>query len=230
MPGEDVPHGRVVSDPGHAETAAASSASVSDPVLWERPASAEAAGALVLLHGRGGNEHDFFRLHDDLDPDQRLHVYVPRGPIPVGDGHAVWFDLERPGLLEHTTSAMESWLDSLPFPREMIAVAGWSQGGAIAFILGLSARPPPAALIALGAFFPLWERWEPSLEPPLPPVLIGHGTNDDSVPVAWARLARRLVEGAGAKVTYCETGVGHEIDPSWLTEARVVEGLTAARR
>jgi phospholipase/carboxylesterase len=203
-----------------------------DPPVWERPADGEAAGALVLLHGRGGNEHDFARLHDDLDPEHRLHVYIPRGPLAVGEERAQWFDHEVPGSLERGASAMNAWLDALPFPRQRTVLGGWSQGGAMAYVLGLSARRPrPAALVSLGAFLPLWEGWEPDLEPPLPPVAIGHGASDDSVPVGWARTARRLLEAAGAEVLYRESPVGHEIDPAWTVDARVlVERVTAITR
>jgi phospholipase/carboxylesterase len=196
--------------------------------VWDRPAGGEPAGALVLLHGRGGNEHDFSQLYDDLDPEHRLHVFVPRGPMPVGDDRAHWFDHEAPGSVGRAASAMDAWLDTLPFRRERIVLGGWSQGGAMAYVLGLSARRPrPAALVPLGAFLPLWEGWEPNLEPPLPPVAIGHGTYDESVPVAWARVARRLLEAAGAEVAYRESRVGHQIDPAWLSEARVlVERVT----
>ena len=124
---------------------------------------------------------------------------------------------------------MDAWLETLPFPRERIVLGGWSQGGAMAYVLGLSApQPRPAALIALAAFLPLWEGWEPNLEPPLPPVAIGHGTNDKSVPVGWARITRRLLEAAGAEVAYRESPVAHEIDPTWLRDARgLVERVTA---
>jgi phospholipase/carboxylesterase len=196
--------------------------------VWERSAAGEPAGALVLLHGRGGNEHDFSRLYDDLDPERRLNVFVPRGPVPVGDGRAEWFDRDLPESIGRAASAMDAWLDALPFPRNRIVLGGWSQGGAMTYVLGLSERRPrPAALVALGAFLPLWERWEPHLEPPLPPVAIGHGTGDQSVPVGWARIARRLLEAAGAEVVYRESPVGHEIDPTWLPDARaLVERVT----
>jgi phospholipase/carboxylesterase len=197
--------------------------------VWERPADGEPAGALVLLHGRGGNEHDFSRLYDDLDPRRRLHVYVPRGPVPMGDGRAQWFDRDLGWTLEAAVAEMEEWVDALPFPRERIVLAGWSQGGAMAYVLGLSSRRPrPATLVALGAFLPVWDGWVPDLDPPLPPVAIGHGTADDAVPVAWARVARRLLEGAGAEVAYAESAVGHEIDAAWLPGARdLVARVTA---
>ena len=50
------------------------------------------------------------------------------------------------------------------------------------------------------------------LTPPLPPVLIGHGTGDDAVPVAHARRGTRPAGGRPARRSgYRETAAGHEI-------------------
>ena len=38
----------------------------------ERPAAGEPEGALVLLHGRGADEHDLFPVLGLLDPERRL--------------------------------------------------------------------------------------------------------------------------------------------------------------
>src|SRR5919204_362389 len=47
------------------------------------PAAGEAEGALVLLHGRGVDEHDLFPLLDALDPERRLLGATPRGPLSL---------------------------------------------------------------------------------------------------------------------------------------------------
>ena len=49
----------------------------------ERPAAGEAAGLLVLHHGRGADEHDLLPLGEALDPGHRLHVVTPRAPLTV---------------------------------------------------------------------------------------------------------------------------------------------------
>ena len=56
-----------------------------------RPASPE--GALVLLHGRGADEHDLFPLLDALDPERRLLGITPRGPLALPPGGAHWYRL-----------------------------------------------------------------------------------------------------------------------------------------
>ena len=46
-----------------------------------RPAAGEPEGALVLLHGRGADEHDLLPLLEALDPERRLVGVTPRGPL-----------------------------------------------------------------------------------------------------------------------------------------------------
>ena len=59
---------------------------------------------------------------------------------------------------------------------------------------------------------------EVDLSSPLPPFVIAHGTEDQSVPVAAARLARDRLESAGAEVLYRETAIGHEIDQTVIPD------------
>jgi len=53
-------------------------------VFNERRAAGEAAGLLVLHHGRGTDEHDLLSLGEALDPERRLHVVLPRAPLRLG--------------------------------------------------------------------------------------------------------------------------------------------------
>src|SRR5581483_12036433 len=49
----------------------------------QRPAAGEAAGALVLFHGRGADQYNLLPLLDALDPERRLAGYCPRGPLSL---------------------------------------------------------------------------------------------------------------------------------------------------
>ncbi len=115
----------------------------------ERPAVGEPEGALVLLHGRGADEHDLFPLLDALDPRQRLHGYTPRAPLALPPGGAHWYIVPRVGFPDHDTfhasyELLSDWLDALPFPPEQIVLGGFSQGAVMAYSLGLGAgRPRP---------------------------------------------------------------------------------------
>jgi phospholipase/carboxylesterase len=88
----------------------------------------------------------------------------------------------------------------------------------VAYDVGLRHRPRPAAIFALGGRLPGPD--ELDLGSPLPPVLIAHGSQDDSVPVESARHARAVLTAAGASVSYLETSVGHRIDQNVLPQVR----------
>jgi phospholipase/carboxylesterase len=190
----------------------------------ERPAEGEPAGLLVLLHGRGADERDLFPLLDELDPQRRLLGVTPRGPLALPPGGAHWYAFQEvgypdPATFFETYAALTEWLDGLGFDPERTVLGGFSQGAVMTYALGLgSGRPRPAALVALSGFMPTVPGFELSLEPPLPPVAIGHGTYDPVISVEFSRQARELLEAAGGEVLYREYPLPHAVDPRFLAE------------
>ncbi len=193
-----------------------------------RPADGDPAGLLVLLHGRGADEHDLFPLLDVLDPERRLAGVCPRGPLSLPPGGAHWYAVREigypdPATFGPTYERASAWLDALPqatgVPIERTVVGGFSQGSVMSYALGLGrGRPSPAGVIALSGFVPTVEGFELDLERPGLRVAIGHGTQDPVIGVEWGRRAREQLEGAGLDVTYHESPMGHSIDPRFLAE------------
>jgi phospholipase/carboxylesterase len=193
-----------------------------------RPAAAEPAGALVLIHGRGTDENDLFPLLDALDPERRLAGYTPRGPLALPPGGAHWYAIRElgypdPGTFTPTYELLSGWLDALAdetgIPAERTVLGGFSLGAVMSHALGLgSGRPRPAGVIALSGFVPTVEGLELDLERPLPPVAIGHGTYDPVIGVEWGRRAKELYERAGADVLFREYPLPHTVDPDFLRE------------
>ena len=73
--------------------------------LLREPAG-EPAGALVLNHGRGADEHDLFGLLDELDPERRLLGVTTGAPltnVPPGGRH--WYLVPRVGYPDPATFA-----------------------------------------------------------------------------------------------------------------------------
>jgi phospholipase/carboxylesterase len=194
----------------------------------ERPAASEPEGLLVLFHGRGADEHDLFPLLDLLDPERRLLGVTPRGPLSLPPGGAHWYAVQEigypdPGTFLPTYEAASDWLASLAeetgIGLERTVLGGFSQGAVMTYALGLGrGRPRPAALVALSGFMPTVPGFELDLEPPLPPVAIGHGSLDPVISVEWSRRAKQALEAAGAEVLYREYPLPHAIDPRFLVE------------
>ena len=191
----------------------------------ERPSAGEAEGALVLLHGRGADEHDLYPLLDAFDPERRLHGYTPRGPLSLPPGGAHWYPLggiPTPPAAQFLASldALSEFLDALPYER--IVLGGFSQGCVMSYALSLGrGRTRPAALLALSGFQPQVEGFELDLESPFPPIAIVHGTYDPVIPVEYGRAACDTLETAGAEPLYREYPIEHWIDPQaspWLRD------------
>lgn len=193
-------------------------------IVRERPAAGEPEGALVLLHGRGADEHDLFPLLDVLDPDRRLDGFCPRAPLSLPPGGAHWYVVPRVGYPDAKTFSASyaeaaEWLDALPHDR--VVLGGFSQGAVMTYALGLGAgRPRPTALVAFSGFIPQVEGWKPDLDQPLPPVAIGHGTSDPVIGIEFGRAARAMLEDAGADVLYREYPLPHTLEPAFLDDVR----------
>jgi phospholipase/carboxylesterase len=193
-----------------------------------RPAVGEPEGLLVLFHGRGADEHDLVPLLNALDPPRRLLGVTPRGPLSLPPSGAHWYVVREVGYPDPATffptyERAVAWLDELAtetgVPPARTVLGGFSQGAVMSYALSLArGRPRPAGIVALSGFVPTVEGFELDLEPPLPPVAIGHGTYDPVIEVGWGRRARALLEAAGAPVTYRESPLPHAIDPGFLAE------------
>jgi phospholipase/carboxylesterase len=198
----------------------------------DRPSRGEAAGALVLFHGRGTSEQDMAGLFDALDPAARWFCAAPRGPLQLPPGGFHWYVVPRVGFPDPATfrgsfDLLSEWLGALAegtgIPPERMVLGGFSQGTVMAWALALGpGRPRPGGVLALSGFIPTVDGFELSDERLAGlPVAIVHGTLDPVIPVEFARSAHGRALAAGADVFYRESPVPHTIDP------RVVPDLVA---
>jgi phospholipase/carboxylesterase len=194
----------------------------------ERPAAGEATGVLVLLHGRGADEHDLLPVLDILDPERRLLGVTPRGPLSLPPGGAHWYRLggiptPDPETFHAAFEQLGAFLDGLPLPLDRVVLGGFSQGAVMSYALALGqGRPRPAALVALSGFMPRVADFSLDLSGlDGYPVAIAHGSLDPVIPDEFSTEARDLLEESGADVLWRNTPVGHTIDP------RIVRDLAA---
>jgi phospholipase/carboxylesterase len=206
---------------------------MSELIFAERPAAGEPAGLLVLHHGRGTNERDLLGLADVLDPERRLHVAAPRGPLTLAGwpGHH-WYVVPRVGYPDPDTfraayGKLADFHDEL-FERtgvgsERTVLGGFSMGSVMSYALGLGPdRPAPAGILAFSGFVPTVEGWTPDLAGRVAAgtrAFIAHGRRDPIMDVAFARQANELLEAGGLPVEYHESDVAHHIDPAHLKRA-----------
>lgn len=201
---------------------------MSDLAVLERPAAGEAEGALVVLHGRGADEHDLFPLLDALDPERRLAGFAPRGPLSMPPGGAHWYAVREvgfpdPGTFVPTFALLSAWVDRVAAEHPgRLWLAGFSQGAVMSYALGLAAeRPAPTGILAFSGFVPTVPGFDldPGRRAGLP-VSIAHGTYDPVIGVEFGREARDLLAAAGLDVRYREDPAAHTITAGGLAQAR----------
>lgn len=204
---------------------------MSELVVAERPAAQDAAGLLVLHHGRGTSEQDLLPLASALDPQRRLHVAAPRAPLrlPGMPGYH-WYRVPRVGYPEP-----ESFFDSQRRLGELhqellqrhglapqrLILGGFSMGAVMSYAVGLDAsRPAPGGILALSGFIPTVAGFSPDLERTGVRVFITHGELDPVIGIGFAHRARDLLVGAGFPVEFRQFPGPHTIDPADLPRAR----------
>lgn len=187
---------------------------------------------LLTLHGWGANALDLLGLAPYLCSGRFL-VLCPQGPLQVPLGGAAvgygWFPITMGGPLdlravlaarEELRAFLADALQRYPIDSKKLAILGFSQGGVMAYSLGLGEPERFAALAALSSWLP---RDLLSTLPDVPateqlPVLIQHGNNDQLVDVGRARQSAETLRDLRVPVTYREYDMGHELNARSLTD------------
>jgi len=192
------------------------------PVL-ERPAQADAQGLVVLLHGVGSNEQSLAPLAAAIDP--RLHVLLPRGPLPIAAQGFGWFNVRfgaqgpviDPAQAEAARVQVGEWLvvqqQRLGLDARQTVLAGFSQGGIISASVALT-QPQRVKSFAI-----LSGRILPEVAAHIPPdvgaaglhALLLHGHADEKLPYALAEAAAQRLQALGVAHQLRGYAVGHTL-------------------
>ena len=185
---------------------------------------------LILLHGFQGDENVTWIFTRAAGPEWL--VISPRAPLRAADGYS-WYTFDanghtEPDSLFHGLDYLTAFIDAVkahyPIDPARIVIGGFSQGGAMSYAYAFRHPDQVVGVISLAGFIP-----GPlsKVVPPLPalPILILHGTNDETISVEIARKNRQTLIGAGAAVSYLEDPVGHKVGAggmrllaSWLAD------------
>jgi phospholipase/carboxylesterase len=197
----------------------------------QREAAGEAVGLLILHHGRGTDERDMLGLAGALDPERRLHIVCPRGPLTIpGSPGFHWYRVPRVGYPDPESFAAaagalgelheELWKQTGLGPERTV-LGGFSMGCVMSYATGLDpGRPAPAGILAMSGFIPTVEGWSADLAGRSElGVLIAHGNADPVISVDFARRAARTLEAAGLPVSYHEFPGSHQVVPSEIALA-----------
>ncbi len=175
---------------------------------------------VILLHGLGASGHDFepvvpaLELPADL-PMRFVFPHAPEIPVTINGGMVMpaWYDilelsLERKIDLDQlmTSSAAVRQLIDREIARGIdsrnIVMAGFSQGGAVAYQTALTYPRPLAGLLTMSTYFMTAGTIEPDAANSDIPVMVMHGVYDPMVPEVKGREAKDILTAMGYSVTY----------------------------
>jgi phospholipase/carboxylesterase len=188
-------------------------------VLVQRPP------LLLMLHGYGSDENDLFSFADELN--DRFLVVSVRAPNRLPWGGNAWYDINFTGSQDRFGDP-EQALASMKLVAGLIAelknkfktgktvLLGFSQGAILSYALSLH-HPEliDKALTLSGYIFA--DIMPKSLNNSLTDHLeffMSHGTQDEVIPIDWARSARNWIDGRQLKHEYHEYPMGHGINPA----------------
>lgn len=202
--------------------------------------------AVIWLHGLGADGSDFVPIVPELGlaatPGVRfIFPHAPAIPVTCNGGYVMpaWYDIisldstrreiDEAGII-HSRAAIRELIareNERGIPCARIFLAGFSQGGAIAYSTALTHPDALAGLIALSTYLPsaaLIER-EASPANRAIPVFAAHGSFDDVVSPQLGRQARDFLAGRDYAVDWQEYPMPHAVCPeeieaigNWLRE------------
>jgi phospholipase/carboxylesterase len=196
--------------------------------------------SIIWMHGLGADGHDFEPLVPELldsgMPALRfVFPHAPVRPVTINNGFQMraWYDIigidrrsaeDFAGIHASAESIGEliRQENARGVATNRIALAGFSQGGAMA--LHIATRHPDrlAGVIALSCYLPLarqfaTERTAANLATPL---FLAHGTQDPVVPFALGDETRKILEGTGYRPEWHAYSMPHALSAEEVVDLR----------
>ncbi|KAJ9155721.1 Acyl-protein thioesterase 1 [Pleurostoma richardsiae] len=202
------------------------------------PSPKQHTATVIFAHGLGDSGHGWasavenWRRRQRLDEVKFILPNAPSIPITVNGGYRMpgWFDIKelademdpfrRPedeaGVkvsIEYFHSLIQAEIDA-GIPSDRIVLGGFSQGGAMSIISGLTAPVKLGGIIGMSSWLLLNRKFRQLLPKPElnqdTPLLMCHGDEDPVVKTVLGKLSYQMLNTLGYKVTWKEyPGMGH---------------------
>lgn len=199
----------------------------------------EKPSLLILLHGYGSNEQDLFSFADEL-PDELLIISV-RAPLSMGFGSYAWYTIhfdsndaskfsdipEAKSALNKISVFIDEIIEEYQVNTSNVFLFGFSQGTILSTAFALNNPDKIQHVIALSGYvnqellnknIGISNFYELDF-------FVSHGSDDQVIPVDWARKTSGFLNNLGIKNSYQEYPVGHGVAPqnfydvnNWIKE------------
>jgi phospholipase/carboxylesterase len=181
--------------------------------------------AVIWLHGLGADGHDFEPIVPELDlakPVRFVFPHAPVRPVTINNGMRMraWYDIYQMGGgreddagLRASQKQVEEMIRAQGMPASRIALAGFSQGGAIVLQTALRYPERLAGVMALSCYLPIAGTLAAEKSPANQdlPIFMAHGKFDDVIAIARAQSSRQRLEGLGYRIDWHEYPMPHSV-------------------
>ncbi|KAJ3312115.1 hypothetical protein HDV04_003369 [Boothiomyces sp. JEL0838] len=192
--------------------------------------TAKHTATVIFLHGLGDTGLGWEPVGRMLAPAFKhvkwIFPHAPHKKVTLNMGMAMpaWYDIysldkstakeDESGMLatvEEINRLIKTEIDA-GISSDKIVLGGFSQGGAMTLLTGLTTNHKLGALVALSGYLPLSSKIE-SIKASVndkTPIFMGHGTDDQVVQYEWGKKSMETLKSMGFNVTFRPySGMGH---------------------
>ena len=189
---------------------------------------------VIWLHGLGADGNDFVPIVPELHLPASLSIrfifpHAPAIPVTVNNAYVMpaWFDILEMDIdrkvdsaqLLVSAAAIKDYVDreiERGMDSRRIILAGFSQGGAVAYQVALSHPQPLGGLVAMSTYLATSDIIELSEANRELPIEIQHGQSDPVVPLALGIGAAKFLKERGYNVAFRTYPMEHAVCPEQI--------------
>ena len=190
--------------------------------------------SVIWLHGLGADGNDFAPIVPELHLPKEMKVrfifpHAPSIPVTINGGVIMpaWYDILEMAIdvkrditrLMQSAKSIAKFIDrerERGIDSKRIVIAGFSQGGAVAYQTALSYPHTLCGLLAMSTYFATADTLQMSKVNKKIPILIQHGEQDPVVPELLGRKATTSLIKMGYSVSYQHYPMEHAVCPKQI--------------
>jgi phospholipase/carboxylesterase len=186
---------------------------------------------VLLMHGLGADGNDFVPIVGEMDFSaigsvRFVFPNAPIMPVTINGGYKMpaWYDIiatdlgrqeDEAGLRKSRLSieALLSKEKARGVPANRIVIAGFSQGCAMALMVGLRHDEKLAGIVGMSGYLPIAATTvaERTQANSTTPVFLAHGRQDAVVPLDRASASKQALMALGYSVEWHEYSMPHSV-------------------
>jgi len=195
---------------------------------------------VIWLHGLGASGNDFAPIVPELGLQDELGIrfvfpHAPMTAVTINGGAVMpaWYDIiemdlmkraDSSGIIASSKTITDMINDEIAtgIDPSKIVIAGFSQGGVIAFDAGIRFPETLAGIMALSTYIPMRDTL-PNAEQSgngATPIFYGHGDHDPVIPIEQAEASKQFLEESGYSVNWNTYPMEHSVSPKEIQDIK----------